>query len=107
MTRLSFLIVLLRWYLENNLGMFGVNQRSLLQTYFLAAATLVEPEKSNVRLAWAKTIALVQAFELYFRKEKASFAVRRDFLISEFHHSYTCQSYKRNKQRYNYYLSSF
>ncbi|XVE77787.1 hypothetical protein DITRI_Ditri13aG0090800 [Diplodiscus trichospermus] len=48
------------WYSEMNLGDFGVTRRSLLLTYFVAAASIFEPERSQERLAWAKTAFLVE-----------------------------------------------
>ncbi|OMO96735.1 hypothetical protein CCACVL1_04803 [Corchorus capsularis] len=38
-----------KWYLEMNLGDFGVTRRSLLLTYFIAAASIFEPERSQER----------------------------------------------------------
>lgn len=37
-----------------------MNRRTLLLAYFLAAASIFEPEKSHVRLAWAKSIVLLE-----------------------------------------------
>ncbi|KAL9228083.1 hypothetical protein vseg_003699 [Gypsophila vaccaria] len=78
---------ILRWYSECNIGEHGVSQSSLLMAHFLAAATLFEPEQSKERLAWAKTIALLEAIDTQFVNDKVSFEDRRCF-VDEFHNSY-------------------
>ncbi|XVF72401.1 hypothetical protein PTKIN_Ptkin12aG0118500 [Pterospermum kingtungense] len=55
-----------KWYSEMNLGDFGVSRRSLLVTYFIAAASIFEPERSQERLAWTKTAFLVETIASYF-----------------------------------------
>ncbi|XP_035548925.1 (-)-kolavenyl diphosphate synthase TPS28, chloroplastic-like [Juglans regia] len=65
-----------RWYEECNLGEFGFSKRALLLAYFLAAASIYEPERSRERLAWVKTTALVETIASYFDKEE----MRRAFL---------------------------
>ena len=42
-----------------------MNRRSLLLAYFLATASIFEPEKSHVRLAWAKTMVLLETITSY------------------------------------------
>lgn len=37
--------------------------------YFVAAASIFEPERANERLAWAKTASLVDTLESYFKGE--------------------------------------
>ncbi|KAI4301251.1 hypothetical protein L6164_034546 [Bauhinia variegata] len=49
-----------QWYSECRLGEFGLSRRAVLLCYFLAAASIFEAERSQERLAWAKTTALVQ-----------------------------------------------
>ncbi|KAG2693657.1 hypothetical protein I3760_08G106500 [Carya illinoinensis] len=68
---------LYRWYEECNLGEFGLSKRALLLGYFLATASIYEPERSRERLAWVKTTALVETITSYFDKEE----MRRAFLI--------------------------
>ncbi|KMT06430.1 hypothetical protein BVRB_7g161040 [Beta vulgaris subsp. vulgaris] len=89
---------ILRWYAEYNLQEFGVRQKSLLVAYFLAAATMFEPEKSKERLAWAKTVALIEAIDFELGKEKASTEERRDF-VNQFQHAYNSQGYLRHNAR--------
>ncbi|XP_012473916.1 ent-copalyl diphosphate synthase 1 isoform X1 [Gossypium raimondii] len=55
-----------RWYWEMGLGDFGMSRRSLLLSYFMAAASIFEPERSQERLAWAKTAFLVETIASSF-----------------------------------------
>ncbi|XP_059439100.1 (-)-kolavenyl diphosphate synthase TPS28, chloroplastic-like isoform X1 [Corylus avellana] len=65
-----------KWYSDCNLGDFGLSKKTLLFAYFLAAASIFEPERSNERLAWVKTTALVEAITSYFDEDE----MRRAFL---------------------------
>ncbi|XP_059437066.1 (-)-kolavenyl diphosphate synthase TPS28, chloroplastic-like [Corylus avellana] len=65
-----------KWYSDCNLGDFGLSRKTLLFAYFLAVASIFEPERSNERLAWVKTTALVEAITSYFVEEE----MRRAFL---------------------------
>ncbi|XP_058748669.1 ent-copalyl diphosphate synthase 1-like [Vicia villosa] len=49
-----------RWYLECELEGFGVDKDRLQYAYFVAAASIFEPERSLERLAWAKTKILIR-----------------------------------------------
>ncbi|XP_050910981.1 ent-copalyl diphosphate synthase, chloroplastic [Lathyrus oleraceus] len=59
-----------RWYLESELEGFGLTKNSLLFAYFVAAASIFEPERSLERLAWAKTTALLRTLKSYFKDEE-------------------------------------
>ncbi|XP_010522728.1 PREDICTED: ent-copalyl diphosphate synthase, chloroplastic [Tarenaya hassleriana] len=50
-----------KWYEENGLSDYGVNRSLVLVYYFLAAASIFEPERSYERIAWAKSRVLVEA----------------------------------------------
>jgi len=72
------------------LAEFGMNRRTLLLAYFLAAASIFEPEKSHVRLAWAKTTILLETITSYvsdaemrktFMKNFSDCISRRDYSI--------------------------
>ncbi|KAK5811199.1 hypothetical protein PVK06_026523 [Gossypium arboreum] len=54
------------------LGDFGMNRRSLLLTYFMAAARIFEPERSQERLAWAKTAFLIETIASSFHNGRAN-----------------------------------
>ncbi|GMJ01143.1 GA REQUIRING 1, ARABIDOPSIS THALIANA ENT-COPALYL DIPHOSPHATE SYNTHETASE 1 [Hibiscus trionum] len=55
-----------KWYSDMGLGDFGMSTTSLLLTYFMAAASIFEPERSQERLAWAKTAFLVETIASSF-----------------------------------------
>ena len=86
-----------RWHSEYNLAALGVSKRSLLIAYFLAMATMFEPEKSKERLAWAKTATLLEAIDSTVGKEKASWEERNDF-VNEFKTLYMSQDYVGNER---------
>jgi len=69
------MITFIRWYLESRLGEIGLSKRELLLAYFLAAASIFEPERSQERLAWAKTAALLETITSYVRDED----LKKDF----------------------------
>nr|UZM18088.1 ent-copalyl diphosphate synthase [Gymnaconitum gymnandrum] len=71
-----------KWYTECNLGDFGVTDSTLLKSYFIAASSIFEPERSSERLAWTKTKVLVEAVSSHFRnsseQQRKSFV--KDFI---------------------------
>ncbi|XP_077232941.1 ent-copalyl diphosphate synthase 1-like isoform X2 [Tasmannia lanceolata] len=69
-----------KWYEECNLGEFGLSKRAVLQAYFLAIASIFEPEKATERLAWARTAVLMEAVSSYFGSEANTPEQRRAFL---------------------------
>ncbi|KAL0418739.1 UNVERIFIED_CONTAM: Kolavenyl diphosphate synthase TPS5, chloroplastic, partial [Sesamum radiatum] len=76
---------LYRWYRNCELGEFGLSERSLLQAYYIAAASIFEPEKSGERLAWAKTAALVETIVSHFDRQQLSREKKWAF-VDEFRH---------------------
>ncbi|KHN19905.1 Ent-copalyl diphosphate synthase, chloroplastic [Glycine soja] len=79
-----------KWYSESRLEEFGMNRRTLLLAYFVAAASIFEPEKSRVRLAWAQTSILLETITSYvsdaemrkaFMKKFSDCLNRRDYSI--------------------------
>ncbi|KAL7126615.1 hypothetical protein ABFS83_14G200100 [Erythranthe nasuta] len=65
-----------KWYRNCNLGEFGLSERNLLLSYFIASASVFEPEKSNQRIAWAKTVILLETItsQQLSREQKQEFA---------------------------------
>nr|UNZ93495.1 ent-copalyl diphosphate synthase [Sesamum indicum] len=74
-----------KWYKNCGLWEFGLSERSLLQAYYVAAASIFEPEKSTERLAWAKTAVLVETIVSYFDRQQLSREQKRVF-FNEFRH---------------------
>ncbi|CAJ2633133.1 unnamed protein product [Trifolium pratense] len=59
-----------RWYMESELEGFGLSKKSLLFAYFVAAASIFEPERSLERLAWTKTAALLRTLKSHSKDEE-------------------------------------
>lgn len=76
-----------RWCEEYKLRGFGLSERSLLLSYYLATSSLFEPEHSNLRFAWAKTAALIETIRSYFGRHENSISQRKAFV-----HEFTINS---------------
>ncbi|XP_038691005.1 (-)-kolavenyl diphosphate synthase TPS14, chloroplastic-like isoform X1 [Tripterygium wilfordii] len=57
-----------KWYEECKPRDFGISRECLLRAYFMAAASIFEPERSMERLAWAKTAILLEIIVSYFNE---------------------------------------
>ncbi|CAI9107828.1 OLC1v1007296C3 [Oldenlandia corymbosa var. corymbosa] len=68
------------WYRNSGLGELGLSERSLLLGFYLAAASIFEPERSKERIAWAKTTALINATKAYFKNHQISPEDKTTFL---------------------------
>ncbi|XP_059299406.1 ent-copalyl diphosphate synthase 1-like isoform X2 [Lycium ferocissimum] len=64
---------ILQWYKECGLGEFGLSEKSLLVTYYLAAGSVFEPERYRERLIWAKTAAIMETIKCHFEEHKTAF----------------------------------
>ncbi|KVH02799.1 Terpene synthase, metal-binding domain-containing protein [Cynara cardunculus var. scolymus] len=70
-----------QWYVDFDMGRFGMsNTTSLLVSYYLAAASVFEPERSIDRIAWAKTTTLLNAISSFFDSLQLSIEHRKDFV---------------------------
>ncbi|KAJ4955655.1 hypothetical protein NE237_012438 [Protea cynaroides] len=74
-----------KWYVECNLEEVGVSRRKLLQAYFVAAASIFEPERASERLAWARVAVLVEAVKSYMEMETTTVDQRREFFNDFIH----------------------
>ncbi|XP_047338194.1 ent-copalyl diphosphate synthase 1-like [Impatiens glandulifera] len=72
-----------KWYNESNLSEYGMSENGVLLSYYLAAASIFEPERSQERLAWAKTSILIETIKGFFNQSASSFKDVADF-IEEF-----------------------
>nr|UNZ93492.1 ent-copalyl diphosphate synthase [Salvia splendens] len=68
-----------KWCRNSNLGVFGLGEGSLMQAYYVAAASVFEPEKSQERLAWAKTAILMQTITSHFQSTEQKRAFIDEF----------------------------
>ena len=75
--------------MDFGIGQFGTTDiMSPLVSYYLAAASVFEPEKSKERLGWAKTTILVDTISSFFNSPHLSKEDRRDF-VDEFRNKST------------------
>ncbi|XP_042014834.1 ent-copalyl diphosphate synthase, chloroplastic-like isoform X1 [Salvia splendens] len=74
-----------KWYRNLSLGEFDLSGEGLLHAYYIAAASIFEPEKSHERLSWAKTVILMQTITSHFHHNRLSTEQKRVF-IDEFVH---------------------
>lgn len=84
---------LTRWCNKKNLQMYGVCQKRVLQAYFLAAASIFEPERATERLGWASTAVLAEAVSSYFRRSASADSTRKGFTAKLTHDH--CNKLKR------------
>lgn len=81
------LLYILRWHIDcSNHEELGIGRENLLLAYFLAAASILEPERSTERIAWTKTTTLIQMVVSYFNQVDTSYEQRRAF-INDFHNN--------------------
>ncbi|CAI9095159.1 OLC1v1031038C2 [Oldenlandia corymbosa var. corymbosa] len=71
---------MLKWWNEFKLEEYGLSRENLLVTFFLASASIFEPERSIERYAWAKSWAIIQLLKVYFNNVAVSGDKRGTFL---------------------------
>ncbi|KAL5980898.1 Gly-Xaa carboxypeptidase [Asimina triloba] len=69
-----------KWYVERNLQVFGLSKRDVMRTYFLAAASIFEPERETERVAWVRIAVLIEAVSSYFGSASCTAADREAFI---------------------------
>lgn len=57
------------WYENRNVEEFGISRKNLVVAYFLAAATIFEPERAKERIVWAKTELISRMIKKFFIEE--------------------------------------
>ncbi|KAG2297531.1 hypothetical protein Bca52824_044200 [Brassica carinata] len=72
-----------KWYEESRLHECGVCRNGLLECFYLAAATIFEEDRSDERMAWAKSSVLVKAISSSFGESSDS----RVSLFDQFHNA--------------------
>ncbi|KAK7336755.1 hypothetical protein VNO77_17302 [Canavalia gladiata] len=85
-----------RWYSESGLEGFGLSKTSLEFAYFIAAASIFEPERSQERLAWAKTTALVETLKSFIKDEET-----RTAFVDRFNNTINQRNYSNKKLNKN------
>ncbi|KAK9067613.1 hypothetical protein SSX86_011724 [Deinandra increscens subsp. villosa] len=85
-----------QWYVDFGIEKFGTNDiTSLLVSYYLAAASIFEPEMSRERIAWAKTTVLVDTITSFFDSSKLLNEDRRAFVDAFRNKSFSKQPSKK------------
>ncbi|GFP92298.1 ent-copalyl diphosphate synthase chloroplastic [Phtheirospermum japonicum] len=72
-----------KWYRSSGLEEFGSNESSLLQSYYIASASIFEPEKWEERAIWTKTAILMETIVSYFERQGVSREQKYNF-VNEF-----------------------
>ncbi|KAG8375379.1 hypothetical protein BUALT_Bualt10G0093900 [Buddleja alternifolia] len=68
------------WYVKCKLQKLGISKKDLLFAYFLATATIFEPERSKERNAWVKSQIVSKVITSYFTRETISSEEKVAFL---------------------------
>lgn len=68
--------------------MHCVSRKTVLRAYFLATASIFEPDRAIERLGWTKTVVLANAVTLYLQSESRIEEARQNF-IYDFHNGHT------------------
>ncbi|KAL5211737.1 hypothetical protein ABZP36_022584 [Zizania latifolia] len=74
-----------KWFVENDLGAFGVATEDVLRAYFLAAACVFEPSRATERLAWARVSVLADTISRHFYRDTSSMKRMERFVCSSLH----------------------
>ncbi|KAK4729237.1 hypothetical protein R3W88_022225 [Solanum pinnatisectum] len=82
-----------KWFEKCNFQQFGINKKEVLVSYFLAASSIFEVEKSRQRLAWAKSCILCKMITFYINQEATTW----NSLLMEFN-SYSDMSRKKSNE---------
>ncbi|KAK4408072.1 (-)-kolavenyl diphosphate synthase TPS28, chloroplastic [Sesamum angolense] len=91
--------IIQEWCRNSYLGEFGLSERSLRQAYYIAAASIYEPEKSGERLAWAKTTVLVETIVSHFDWQQLS-RERKQAFVNEFRHGSIVRDSNGGRKRF-------
>nr|QEH04693.1 plastid copalyl diphosphate synthase [Salvia sclarea] len=73
-------IYMQEWYESCGIEEFGINRKDLLLSYFLATASIFELERTNERIAWAKSHIISKMISSFFNKETTSEEEKRAVL---------------------------
>nr|WEQ50541.1 CPS1 [Salvia officinalis] len=73
-------IYMQEWYESCGIKEFGISRKDLLLSYFLATASIFELERTNERIAWAKSQIISKMITSFFNKETTSVEEKRAVL---------------------------
>nr|AHJ59323.1 copalyl diphosphate synthase 3 [Salvia miltiorrhiza f. alba] len=70
------------WYKSCKIQEFGMSRKEMLVAYFLAAATIFEPERVKERIVWAKSQLISKMIRTFLEKEAS--IEQKSLLLKEF-----------------------
>ncbi|KAL7159547.1 hypothetical protein ABFS83_01G035000 [Erythranthe nasuta] len=79
-------ICMQEWYANCNVEEFGISKKDLLLAYFLATATIFEPERTEERILWAKSQIVSRMITSCFNKKSTS-PEQKNMFVTEFNNS--------------------
>nr|UXG91343.1 (+)-CPP synthase [Callicarpa americana] len=80
-------IYMQEWYESSNVQEFGISRKELLLAYFLAAASIFEPERTKERIMWAKSQIVSRMITSFFNKETTIALEKKSALLTEFNNN--------------------
>nr|AZB50380.1 terpene synthase 1 [Mesosphaerum suaveolens] len=86
-----------RWYDSCNVEEFGISRKELLVAYFVAAATIFEPERATERIVWAKTEIVSKMIKAFFGEDSLD---QKTMLLKEFRNSINNGSHRFMKSEH-------
>ncbi|XP_054814945.1 ent-copalyl diphosphate synthase 1-like isoform X2 [Prosopis cineraria] len=87
-----------KWHSECGLEELGLSRERLLLLYFLAAASIFEPERSKERLAWFKTSALMETIKSNYCDPQQRKAFVQEFSFSSNSLNGRCLNKSKNRE---------
>nr|AEZ55684.1 copalyl diphosphate synthase 2 [Salvia miltiorrhiza] len=81
-------IYMQEWYHRSSVGEFGITKKDLLRAYFLASATVFEPERTQERLVWAKTQLVSKMIASFVGNETTLSLDQRIALVTQLGHNF-------------------
>ncbi|XP_042004603.1 copalyl diphosphate synthase CPS1, chloroplastic-like [Salvia splendens] len=73
-------IYMQEWYESCGIEEFGISRKELLVYYFMAASSIFELERTNERMAWAKSQVISKMITSFFNSETRSFEEKQSLL---------------------------
>ncbi|KAL1532385.1 Gly-Xaa carboxypeptidase [Salvia divinorum] len=81
-------IYMQEWYRRSSVGEFGISKKDLLRAYFLAAATIFEPERTQERLVWAKTLIVSRMIASFINDGTTLSLDQKTALVAQIGHNF-------------------
>nr|AZB50383.1 terpene synthase 1 [Origanum majorana] len=76
-------IYMQEWYESSKVKDFGISKKDLLVAYFLAASTIFEPERTQERIIWAKTLILSRMITSFLNKQATLSSQQKNAILTQ------------------------